>query len=146
MTDPNPGQEPKPQSSQDAWREVGRQFQDLGDSLASAFRAAWQDEGNRQRVEEMRAGVESMVNQVGQVLQDYSDTPEGQRIHVEAKRAAENLRIAGEQTVTEVRPHLVAALRQVNSELQRMINQMDNPAQSHPEPEKSVPSEDDPQP
>jgi ElaB/YqjD/DUF883 family membrane-anchored ribosome-binding protein len=139
MTDPNPSpeQEPKSQSTQDAWRDVGRQFQDMGDSLARAFRAAWQDEGNRQRVEEMRTGVESMVNQVGQVLRDYSETPEGQHLHSEAKRAAESLRTVGEQTVTEVRPHLVVALRQVNAELQRMINQMDNPPQPSSNPDEA---------
>jgi predicted component of type VI protein secretion system len=115
-----PGQDPR-----DAWQEVGRQFQTLGDSLSEAFRAAWQDERNRQRMEEMRIGVESMVNQVGRVLSDYAESPEGQRFRADAKQAASDLRNAGEQTVQEARPHLVSALKQVNAELQRMIDQME---------------------
>ncbi len=139
MTDQQniPGQDP--QGPHDAWQEVGRQFQALGDSLSNAFRATWQDEGNRQRVEEMRIGVESMVNQVGRVLSDYADSPEGQRFRADAKQAASNLRNAGEQTIQETRPHLVSALKQVNTELQRMIDQMEGqkPAQSDPVEVKS---------
>ena len=126
---PNPDSERKTQSSQDAWQEVGRQVQTLGDSLANAFRTAWQDEENRQRLEEMRSGVESMVSEVGQVLRDYAASPEGEQVKSDVKKAAENLKSAGEQTMTEVRPHLLSALRQVNSELQRMIDRMENPEQ-----------------
>jgi hypothetical protein len=52
----------------DAWRQVGKQFQALGESLAAAFRAAWEDEENRQHVREMQAGLEKMVNEVGQAI------------------------------------------------------------------------------
>ncbi len=127
--EPTPQPEPNQQSTREAWREVGRQFQTLGDSLATAIRAAWQDEGSRQRIEEMRAGVESMVDQVGHVLHEYSNSPQGQQIRSEAKRTADNIRTAGEQTFNDARPHLVSALRQVNNELQRMIDQMDKPHQ-----------------
>ena len=126
-----PGQ--KSQDTQEAWREVGRQFQTLGDTLAAAFRTAWQDEATQQRVNEMRSGVESMVRDVGQVLRDYSNSPEGQRVRSEAKRAADNVRVAGEQTMTDVRPHLLSALKQVNNELQKMIDRMGQT----PAPEKS---------
>ena len=136
MTDQQniPEQEPSGQPSREAWREVGRQFQTLGHSLADAFRAAWQDEGNRQRIDEMRIGVESMVNEVGRVLHDYSETPQGQQFRQDVKRTADNLRTAGEQTYNETRPHLVSALRQVNTELQRMIDQMEKTPESVPGP------------
>jgi hypothetical protein len=137
------GQNPNSQGTKEAWREVGRQFQALGDSLSEAFRAAWTDENNRERVEEMRTGIESMVNQVGKVLKDYSNTPEGQQVRQEAKRAAENFRTAGEQTMTEARPHLVTALRQVNSELQRMIDQMDHSPRAAQYPEADQPTGDE---
>ncbi len=124
---PNQTQEQKNRSSQEAWREVGKQFQTLGDSLANAFRAAWEDEASRQKLDEMRSGVESMVRDVGQALREYSDSPRGQQVKSDVRRAADNLRTAGAETMAEARPHLVAALRQVNSELQRMIDRMDNP-------------------
>ncbi len=111
--------------SREAWEEVGKQFQTLGESLSMAFRAAWEDEETRARVQEMRSGIEKMVNQVGDAIRETADSPQGQKMRSEAGKAAENVRAAGEQTMAEIRPHLVAALRQVNSELQRMINRMD---------------------
>ena len=123
----NPTPDPKNQASQETWREVGRQFQALGDSLANAFRAAWEDEANRQKIEEMRSGVESMVKDVGQALHEYTESPQGQQVKSDVKRAAQDLRSAGETTMSEARPHLVSALKQVNLELQRMIDRMDHP-------------------
>lgn len=112
--------------TQDAWREVGRQFGVLGDSLASAFRAAWQDEANQQVLDQMRSGLETMVNKVGRALNDYASTPGGQQLRSDVRRAADNLRSSGEQTWNDARPHLSTALRQVNSELQRMIDQLES--------------------
>ncbi|MCL4562543.1 MAG: hypothetical protein M1281_18265 [Chloroflexi bacterium] len=118
-------QQEKGSSSGEAWQEVGRQFEALGDSLAQALRTAWKDEGNRQKVKEMQNGLESMVKKIDQAIQEKAATPEGQQIKEEAKKAAENLRTAGQQTYQEVRPRLVTALQQLNSEIQKMIDRME---------------------
>ena len=109
----------------DAWEDVGKQFQTLGESLAKAFRAAWANEQNQQRVQEMRSGLELIVRNVDQAIQDTASSPEGQKIKSEASRAAESLRTATEKTAQEVRPHLVSALRQANEELQKFIDRME---------------------
>lgn len=124
MSEQNNPEEQRKQS-RDAWEDVGKQFQTLGESLSMAFRAAWEDEETRARLQEMRSGIETMVTQVSAAIRDTAGTPQGQKVRSEAGRAAENLKSAGEQTMSEVRPHLVAALRQVNAELQKMINRMD---------------------
>jgi hypothetical protein len=121
----NPTNEPNKTSSQDAWQEVGRQFQQLGDSLAAAVRTAWNDEENRRRIAEMKTGLESMVKEVGDAIQDTASTPEGQRVKEGFHRTAENLVSAGEQTVQEVRPHLLNALQQLNNELDKLVNRME---------------------
>ena len=36
------------QTTEEAWRKVGGQFQALGENLAKAFRTAWESEENRQ--------------------------------------------------------------------------------------------------
>lgn len=114
------------QSTTDAtWEEVGRQFQALGDSLAEAVRAAWQNESTQQTVQEMRTGVEAMVTKVGKAIEDSANSPQGRQIREDAGKAAEALRSAGEQTVQEVRPQLITALEQVNAELQKLINRME---------------------
>lgn len=128
---PNDG----PRGPNDAWQEVGRQFQALGESISQAFRTAWQDEENRRRMEQMRDGLQSMVNEIGKTIDETAHSPQGQRVISEAERAAQNLREASEQTVQDVRPHLVSALRQVNAELQKLVDRMEkNPKQPPEDP------------
>jgi ElaB/YqjD/DUF883 family membrane-anchored ribosome-binding protein len=108
----------------EAWQEVGRQFQSLGESLATAFKSAWESEENRQRAEAMRSGLESLIDNVGQVIRETAQSDKGQQVVKDAKGAAESLRQAGEQTVQEVRPRLVDALQKVNDELTRLIDSL----------------------
>lgn len=115
----------KSSGSNDAWQEVGHQFEALGDSLAQAFRTAWQDEGNRQKVKEMQNGLEAMVKKIDQAIQEKAASPEGQQVKAEARKAAENLRSASKQTYQEARPHLVSALQQLNTEIQKMIDRIE---------------------
>lgn len=137
-TYPNPSPKDNPSQSGEAWQEVGQQFKTLGESLARAVRTAWEDEENRRQVREMQAGLESMVNDVGQAIRDTANSPSGQQIRSDAERTVQNLRTAGEQTVQEVKPHLVSALRDANDALQRMIDRMESkPAQDQQKPPES---------
>jgi vacuolar-type H+-ATPase subunit I/STV1 len=123
------------QTTDEAWREVGRQFQALGESLAEAFRTAWESEENRQHVQNMRDGLEAMIDQVGQAIKEASASSEAQKMRGEAEKAAESLRGAGEQTWQEARPHLLSALNQINAELQKMIGRLEQE-----EPTSEVPA------
>jgi len=109
---------------EESWREVGRQFQTLGESLATAFRTAWESEENNQHLEGMKNGLESMVDQVSQAVRDAGDSPEGQKVRGEVERAAQSAHAAGEKAVQDARPHLLSALNQVNDELQKIISRM----------------------
>ena len=113
------------QTTQEPWREVGRQFQALGESLAQAFRTAWEDEENRQHLRDMQAGLEAMVGEIGQAIKEAGASPEGQKVRQEVARAAESARTAGEQALQEAQPHLLSALRQVNVELQKIIGRLE---------------------
>jgi hypothetical protein len=119
-------------SSAEAWDEVGRQFAALGASLADAFRAAWDNVENRKRVQEMQSGLETIVDEVGQAIKDTASSEKVQQVKQEAGKAASSAVSAGEQTVQEVRPHLINALRAVNDELQRFIQRIESqrPAES----------------
>lgn len=126
-----PPNEPNRAAAQDAWQEVGSQFQQLGDSLAAAVRTAWNDEENRRKIGEMKAGLEAMVKEVGNAIEDTANTPEGQRVKQGMHRTAENLVSAGEQTVQEIRPHLLNALQQLNNELDKLVNRMEQRQREH---------------
>lgn len=138
-------------STGESWQDVGKQFEALGASLAQAVRAAWENENTQQRVQEMRTGLESMVREVGQAIDDSANSPQGQRLRQDASRAAEGVRTATEQTVQEVRPQLINALQQVNEELQKLIDRMESrrrpPAGSVPDPQEPAAQADstDPQ-
>ena len=113
------------QTTNEAWSEVGRQFQSLGESLAEAFRTAWEDEGNRQQLRDLQTGLEKMANDVAQAVKEAGESPEGQRVREEAKKAAGSARAAGESAWQDARPHVLSALRSVDAELQKIISRME---------------------
>jgi hypothetical protein len=117
--------EGKSSTSETGWQEVGRQFQALGESLAQAMRTAWENAETQRRVAEMRTGLEAMARDVSKAVEDTANTPQGQKVRQEAEHTAATLRNATEQTVQEVRPQLINALQQVNSELQKLIDRME---------------------
>ncbi len=112
-------------TTEESWREVGRQFQALGESLATAFRTAWESEENSQHLESMKNGLESMVDRVSQAIQEASDSPDGQKVRSEVKKAAQSARAAGEKTMQDAQPHLLSALDRINTELQKVIIRME---------------------
>ena len=113
------------QTNDEPWREVGRQFQALGESMANAFRAAWEDEENREQLRDLQAGMEKMVNDVGEAIKQASESPEGQRIREEARKAADSAHAAGSKAWEDARPHVVSALRQLSTELQKMVSKLE---------------------
>lgn len=106
------------QTTEEAWRQVGRQFEALGESLANAFRTAWKSEETRQQVQGMREGLEAMMDKVNQAFKD-------EQLREEADKAADSVRVAGKQSWEEARPHLVSALNSIDAELQRIIRRME---------------------
>ena len=112
-------------TTDESWREVGRQFQALGEGLAQAVRTAWESEENRQHVENMRTGLESMVEHVSRAIQEACDSPDGQRVRSEVERAAQSARVAGEKALQDAQPHLLSALNYVNDEIQKIIVRME---------------------
>jgi hypothetical protein len=117
--------EQTPPAPGDAWRDVGKQFEALGQSLAAAFRAAWESEETRKHTQAMQSGLETMVKEVSRAIQETAASPEGQKARAAARKAAESLRSAGAHTWQEARPHLASTLRQLSADLQKMIVQLE---------------------
>ena len=111
-------------TSQDAWGEVGAQFQALGESLATTFRTFWEREETREHLQSVKDGLQTMADEVSQAIDEASTSPEAQKAREEVKKAAESARVAGEKAVQDIQPHLLSALTQVNAELQRVIERM----------------------
>jgi hypothetical protein len=122
----NQDNQEKGQTNSEPWNEVGRQFQTLGESIAQAFRSAWQDEGNRAKAEEMKIGLVSLVSEIGKAIEESASSEKGKKVIHEAEKAAQELHQAGAAAVQDMQPHLLSALRRVNQDLQAMIDRMDN--------------------
>ena len=120
----NQEQDNTSKSTEESWQEVGRQFEVLGSSLAQAFRTAWSNIETSTEAQQVKTGLESMLREVGQAIDDTTKTPEAQKLKEDAKRTAESLRTAGEQTVQEARPQILSALQKANDELQKLIDKM----------------------
>lgn len=112
----------EPGSAADAWKEVGSRLEQLGNSLAATIETAWKNEQVRDQAQEMKSGLESLVRQVGAAIKE---TAESEQVHQAAKDTGKSMQSAGEQTVEEVRPHLVEALHRLDQELQKLIRGME---------------------
>lgn len=114
--------EPDRSSSTESWQEVGRHFQALGESLVTALRTAWENPENKRNLQEMQASLENLVDGISQTVKDTARSPEMEQARSEVGKAAESVRLAGRQALEEARPHLLDALQQLRTEVDRMIN------------------------
>ena len=140
--DPTVRTEPSERQRDDeAWREVGRQFEALGKSLSRAFRAAWERKETQQHVRSMQDGLEKMVREVSRAVKEASESYQAERVRAEAEKAAGSLRRVGQRTWQETRPQLVSALTTLNSELQRLIDDLEQKPAPGPQTPKRQSSE-----
>jgi ElaB/YqjD/DUF883 family membrane-anchored ribosome-binding protein len=126
-------------TTDEAWRQVGRQLETLGESLAETFRSAWKRAEDQQQLQEMQSGLEAMVSKVSRAIEEAGTSPEAQQARREAERTAGSLRTAGAETWREARPHVVSALDRVNTELRKLIDRLESA--SGDMPDESLPGE-----
>lgn len=119
-------------SSRDAWRDLGQQLEELGRSVAGAIRNTLDTEDNKRRLESLRQSAERMANDIGDAIEDAVESPQGQRVREEVERTAATARDAGQQAYEDARPHVIAALRQVSAELQKLSKRMEDEPPSGP--------------
>ncbi|NPV07913.1 MAG: hypothetical protein HPY83_08125 [Anaerolineae bacterium] len=116
----------------DSWQEVGEQFRLAGRRMAQALRAAWESEANRRGMQTLEESLESLSRDVGQIAKEVASTPEAEQVRVSVEKVAQTARAAGSQALDELRPRLVAALRQLNAELDALIQRLEAKEQRPP--------------
>ena len=114
---------PQKPTSETSWEDVGREFQVLGKTLGDAVRAAWQRQDNPERLRELQQSLEGIVAELNRAVDQGITTPEAQQARSQLTRLTESIREAAERTSDELRPELVALLRQANAELRRLTGQ-----------------------
>jgi hypothetical protein len=131
--------EPGRASSAEAWQEVGRHFQALGESLVTALRTAWENPENKRNIQEMQASLENLVDGISQTVKDTARSPEMEQARSEVGKAAASVRVAGRQALEEAQPHLLSALQQLRDEVDRMIGGLEKETKA-----ETTPPPDDP--
>jgi gamma-glutamylcysteine synthetase len=125
MADQNQNQENR--NPADPWQEVGQQFKNLGDSLASALRQTWQSEETRQHVDKLQTELSSAAEQISAAVKNTLNSEESAKLKSEMGKAAQSAQATGQEVYEQVRPELLSAFRTVRSELDRLISRLDPP-------------------
>jgi hypothetical protein len=113
-------------STNEAWEEVGQRFQSLGESLAAAFKSTWENKETQAQWEKVKVDVEAAANDIGRAAKETAATEEAQKAKAEAYKAAAAAQQAGQEMMDDAKPHLLAAFRKIRSELDKVIDSMEN--------------------
>lgn len=108
----------------EAWHEVGVQFQQLGTRLADALRRSWESSGGRsastETMRHLRDDLRTAAERVDSVIQEISRETE-----LERKATMRATRQASEQSLEEARMLTAATLRKLNRQLDHLVQQLE---------------------
>ena len=100
--------------------EVASEFKDLGENLKSILQNAWEREERKNLQREIESGLANLGKTLEQAAKDFKESEAGQRLKADAEDLHQRIR-SGE-VETRVRDDLLAALRKVNSELEKVLS------------------------
>jgi hypothetical protein len=125
VTEENKNQEQDQPTATDAWNEVGQQIQTLGASLTSAFNASVQDEEVQQQLKTLQSELDTAAAQINQKAKEASDSVKSVNIEEETKKLDDETQAAGQDLVKEVQPHLLNALKKIQTGLDQIVNNLE---------------------
>jgi hypothetical protein len=100
--------------------EVASEFKDLGENLKSILQNAWESEERKNLQREIESGLANLGKTLEQAAKEFKESEAGQRLKADAEDLHQRIR-SGE-VETRVRDDLLAALRKVNSELEKVLS------------------------
>lgn len=108
----------------DAWHEVGIQFQQLGSRMAAAFHRNWKASGGREAhrftMQTLGDDLRVAADRLDQAIREVSESdPDGVSEPIRATRRA------SEQSLEETRLLTAATLRMLNRQLDQLANRLD---------------------
>lgn len=117
--------------------DIADEFRNLSKNLSEALHAAWDRPERRKFQQDLEKGLTELGSTLKREVEHLAEHPASQRIRSEAEEVASRVR-SGE-VEQKARSELINALRMVNNELQKFIN---NQPSSQPGPESPVDEED----
>jgi hypothetical protein len=102
--------------------KLGDAFRNLGKNIVDVFRAAWESPERKNLQEELENGLNEFSNSIKKEVDEFSVTPTGQQIKSDVESLKERIR-SGE-TEAKVRSEVLNALRIVNTQLERITQEI----------------------
>lgn len=109
----------------DAWQEVSNQVQTLGTSLAAAFNATVQDEEVQQHLKTVKSELNMAAAQIDQKAKEVSASVKSIDVEEETKKLGVETQAAGQELVKGVQPHLLKALKKLQTSLNQIIDDLE---------------------
>ncbi len=145
--DPQPDTDaPHSTTSSSQWDAAAKDFQRLGESIAEAVKSAWENETTQRQMNDLKEGLHSMTEQVGQVVEEARQTITSDDVKAEVHKAANDVKGFGDKMYGEAKPVLLDMLKALDDGLKKMIDHLEAAAQpqSEPAPASSVENDSPP--
>jgi len=97
-------------STSEAWNDVIARMTELGAAVSAWAKSAADDPENRQRLQQVRAGVDEMARQADAVFGKVASSDLGQQFSQGAQQAGEAIGDAAQQVSEAAAPHVATAL------------------------------------
>ena len=106
----------------ESWREVGESFKSLGESLVAALRETWENEEVRQQ---LKKGVDAFAEAINRAVKEARESEHAKQAREEMSKAAQSAQEAGAQAFRDAKPHIMASIRQLSAELQKVLDRLE---------------------
>lgn len=129
-TAPNPDAEPDP-AAREAWDAVVVSMTDLGDAVARWARAATNDPAARQKLGQIRGGINDIAAKAETAFGQVTDSDVGKQFAQGAEQAGQAIGDAAQQFTTAAAPHMRSAFAGLASAFSKAAEKVDEAARTH---------------
>lgn len=148
---------PKPSGPgpSEAWDRVVASMAELGDAIAAWTRSAADDPQNRQRLDQVKAGVDDLGKKADSAFEQVKGSDFGQQVSEGAQQAGQAIGDAAQQVQQTAAPHVASAFSGLADMFGKAAAKVDEavsrdrapsaPAAEPPSPPASAPAPEDPQ-
>jgi NAD/NADP transhydrogenase alpha subunit len=112
------------------WKEVGARFADLGETLGRAVQSSIDDPRTQEVLEQIKNGLNQAADEIEGAIKTAKEDPKVQQFTDEATEAFNNLGELGEETVQQVKPQVIKALKSFTNAISSLLDDIENEKKS----------------
>lgn len=123
QTTENAAEEAPKQENQ--WDAVAKDFQALGETIATAIKSVWTNESTQSQVSDLKTGLQNMADQVGHAIDEAKETVTSDEVKGEFKKATTEVKDFGGKVYSESKPFFLDVLKSINESIESMIEKLE---------------------